>query len=301
MTELSQTILSTYQIRKTQKQKTEFIRLLQKYFPDLEIQSKGKTRNLIVGDVENASVVFSAHYDTGARLLFPHFIAPKSPVLSVLYSLVSLLPAALGVLAVNLLLYVFRADFLTHYLASMVVACGLVCLKYMGPANRHNANDNTSGVITLCELMINLSASEKRKAVFVFFDREETGLQGSSLFYRRYRHIMKDKLLVNFDCVSDGDHIMVAATKDARKKYTKELDKSFSATKQKSILQVYAEKVYYPSDHRNFPCSVVIGSLHHKPIIGYYLSRVHTPRDTVMDKSNIKLLCDSMLKLLKKL
>ena len=207
----------------------------------------------------------------------------------------------MGVLIINLILYAFDADFLSHYMASMVVACALVCLKYVGPANRHNANDNTSGVITLCELMVNLSASEKRKVAFVFFDREETGLQGSSLFYHRYRQVMKDKLLINFDCVADGDHIMVAASKDARMKYTKELDKSFSATRQKSILQVYAEKVYYPSDHKKFPCSVVIGALHHKPVIGYYLSKVHTPRDTVMDKTNIKLLCDAMLKLLRQL
>ena len=246
-------------------------------------------------------MVFTAHYDTCARLLMPNFIAPKSPVVSVLYSFLTLLPAAVGVLIVNLLLWAFGADFLTHYALSMATACLMVALNFIGPANPSNVNDNTSGVITLCELLVNLSASEKKKAAFVFFDREETGLQGSSLFKRRYRKIMKEKLLINFNCVSDGDHIMVAASKEARKKYGKPLDKSFSATHNKSVLQVNEEKVFYPSDHKNFPCSVAIAALHRKPFIGYYLDKIHTPRDTVLDKANIKLLCDAMLKLLRKL
>lgn len=301
MTELSNKILTEHPIRKTKKQKTAFISLMQSSFPDLQIQEKGRTRNLILGDVESASVILTAHYDTSARLLFPNFVAPKSPVLSVLYSLLILLPAVLGVLAVNLILYFIGVDPLIHYMASMVTMCVLVALSVIGPANPSNVNDNTSGVITLCELMINLSVSEKRKAAFVFFDREETGMQGSSLFSRRYRKILKDKLLVNFDCVSDGDHIMVAATKEARKQYGKPLDQSFSATSTKSILQLNEEKVFYPSDHVNFPCSVAVAALNRKPVIGYYISKVHTPRDTVLDKSNIKLLCDAMLKLLRKL
>ena len=301
MTELSQKILTNHPIRKNRKQKEAFLRLMKDHFPDLQIQQKGKIRNLILGDVENASVIFSAHYDTCARMPMPNFVAPMSPVLSFLYSLVTLIPVALGVAAVNLALYFASADFLVHYLASMVTACILVALYFVGPANPSNVNDNTSGVITLCELMVNLSASEKQKAAFVFFDREEAGMQGSSLFRRCYRKTMKEKLLINFDCVSDGDYILVAATKEARKHYTKALDKSFSATSRKTILQTNEEKTFFPSDHKLFPCSVAIAALNRKPFIGYYLSKVHTPRDTVLDKSNIKLLCESMLKLLRQL
>ena len=192
MTELSQTILTNHEIRKTKKQKQAFIDLMQSHFPQMQIQKRGKTRNLILGNVEKASVVLGAHYDTGARLLFPGFVAPKSHLINALYSLLTLLPAFLGVVIVNIVLHFIGADFLTRYMASVVTACILISLKFIGPANRHNMNDNTSGVITLCELMVNLSVSEKRKVAFVFFDREETGMQGSALFYRQHRKIMKN-------------------------------------------------------------------------------------------------------------
>ena len=274
---------------------------MQSRFPELQIQSKGKTRNLIIGDVEKASVVLSAHYDTCARSPFPNFIAPMSPVISILYSLMIMLPIILVVQVIAQLLSLAGADSLICYLVSMSTLCALMALLFVGPANTSNVNDNTSGVITLCELMVNLSASEKSKVAFVFFDREETGMQGSSFFRRHYRKVMKSKLLINFDCVSDGDHIMVAASKKARKQYAKALDSSFAPTDTKSILQVNEEKILFPSDHMQFPCSVAVAALNRKPFIGYYINKIQTPKDTVLDKANIKLLCDAILKLLRKL
>ena len=299
MTELSKTILEKYQIRKTKKQKSQFISLMQAHFPEMTIQQKGNVRNLVFGDVEKASMVLGAHYDTCARLPFPNFIMPKSPVLSILYGLVALIPVFLVVALINLGLFFCDVDFDTRWLISVSTVCAAMVLMIVGPANKHTVNDNTSGVITLCELMVHLSASEKRKVAFVLFDREETGMQGSSLFRKRYKKSMADKLLVNFDCVSDGDHIMVAASKAARKKYTKQLDQAFQPTDTKAIVQINAERVYFPSDQHNFNCSVVIGALHKKPFIGYYLNKIHTKRDTVMDKTNIKLLCDSILRLIR--
>ena len=60
MTDLSNTILSDWQIRKTKKQKTAFIEFLQTQFPDLRVEQGGMlcSRNLVLGDlviVENES------------------------------------------------------------------------------------------------------------------------------------------------------------------------------------------------------------------------------------------------------
>ena len=66
MIKLTNEIIKNYQIRKTKKQKTEFIELLRAHFPEMRIESGGflKCRNLVIGDVESAKVVFGAHYDT---------------------------------------------------------------------------------------------------------------------------------------------------------------------------------------------------------------------------------------------
>ena len=192
-------------------------------------------------------------------------------------------------------------DYWVQYCISMACSLGLVSLMILGPANKHTVNDNTSGVITLCELLLTLSESEKSKVAFVFFDHEETGLLGSSYFRKKHKKVLPGKLLINFDCVSDGDHILVAASKAARADFGELLDQAFQPTEEKNILLCNAEKVYYPSDQVGFKHSVAIAALKRKPFLGYYMDKIHTHHDTVMDKRNIKLLCESILRLLKKL
>lgn len=303
MTPLSQTILAQYQVRKSKQQKSAFIQLLQSYFPDLSVQEGGfpKCRNLIIGDVESAKVVLCAHYDTCAQLPFPNFIAPKNPLLSILYSILLVVPMVLAVVLINFLLNYITDNYWIHYWLSLAAYIGLMLLLVAGPANKHTANDNTSGVIALCELLQVLTPEKRSKAAFVFFDHEETGLIGSSFFRSAYKKQMKDKLLINFDCISDGDHILVCANKAARKEYTGLLKEAFGPTESKTILFTKAERTYYPSDQLGFKKAVAVAALKKKRCIGYYMDRIHTPKDTVFDKENIKLICDSMLHLLRNL
>jgi len=303
MTDLSQIILDKYQMRKTKKQKLSFISLLKSHFPTLQVQEGGfpKSRNLIIGDVEKAQVILTAHYDTCAWLPFPNFIAPKNPVLSILYSVFICIPMIAVMFLGNYLLRNITDDFSLRYAFSMLVCFGFVALLFLGPANRHTANDNTSGVIVLCELLCTLTEDQKDKVAFVFFDNEELGLLGSLLFRKKYKKTIVNKLVVNFDCVSDGDYILVAATKAARKDMRETITRSFLPAGQKSILQCRAETVFYPSDQANFPKSVAIAALHKRPLLGYCMGRIHTHRDTVFDKTNITFLCRCVLRLLKKI
>lgn len=303
MTPLSQTILEHYQVRKTKKQKSAFIDLLRQHFPQLQIQegSFPRCRNIIIGDVKSAKVVLTAHYDTCAQLPFPNFITPKNPLLSILYSVLLIVPLVAAVFLLNLLLNLVSADYWVHYWISLVTYFGLLLLLVAGPANRHTANDNTSGVITLCELLTVLTEAERSNAAFVFFDHEETGLIGSSFFRSRYKKEMQDKLLINFDCVSDGDHLLVSASKAARAAHGELLKKCFLPEGTKGILFTEAEKTYYPSDQIGFKKSVAVAALKHNRFLGYYMDRIHTAKDTVMDKENIKLLCESIHRLLRSL
>lgn len=298
MTELSQTVLDRYQIRKTKKQKTAFIALLRAHFPDLQIQEGGfpKSRNLIIGDVENAKLLLSAHYDTCARLLLPNTVMPKSPLLSFLYGLLLVVPMLAAVFAVSLLISLFTTSFLIHYIVCLALLFALLYLMLAGPANKHNANDNTSGVITLCELLVALTPEQRKKAAFIFFDNEELGLLGSSLFRAKYKKQLDRKLLINFDCVSDGDHIMIAAGRSARKAYAAALHRAFRPIDGKVIVFTRLERVYY---HAHFPNAVAVAAMQHRLFPGYYISRIHTEKDTVFDRKNIKLLCDGVLRLLK--
>lgn len=303
MTPLSQKILENYQIRKTKKQKLAFIDLLREHFPDLKVQEGGiiKCRNVIIGDVESAKLVLTAHYDTCSVLPLPNFITPKKPLLTILYSLLLIIPLFLIVLLFNVVLNQLSNNYWLHYFISIALYFGLLALLVIGPANKHTANDNTSGVVTLCELLQTMTREERDKVAFVFFDHEETGLIGSYRFKKQYKQVMSDKLLINFDCVSDGDYLLLAATKAAAEAYGPQFEESFLSTDCKTVLLDKLEKIYYPSDHAGFPVALAAAALKHKPIIGYYMDRIHTARDTVFDETNIDLLCSGVCRLLEKL
>lgn len=303
MTPLSQTILESYQIRKRAKQKAAFIDLLREHYPDLQVQEKGliKCRNIIIGDPESAKVVLSAHYDTCSALPFPNFITPKRPVFTILYSLLLILPIFAVMLGFNILLNQFSNNYWLHYFISVALYFGLLALLIIGPANKHTANDNTSGVVTLCELLDSLTETERSKVAFVFFDHEETGLIGSYLFKKQYKQIMQNKLLINFDCVSDGDNMLLGITKAAREHYGTAFEDAFLPTGNKSVLFEKMEKIYYPSDHSGFNVALAAAALKHKPFIGYYMDRIHTPRDTVFDEANISMLVNGIHRFLEKL
>lgn len=303
MTSLSNEILQHYQVRKTGKQKLAFIELLKHHFPQLTIEESRfpKCRNLIVGDLETAKIVLTAHYDTCARSPLPNFVSPKNPVLSILYSLVMGSPGLLLAFLISLLLLPLGLNFWAHYCIALGIYVLYTLFLIIGPANKHTANDNTSGVIVLCELLQTLNNAERAKIAFVFFDQEEIGLLGSARFRSKRKKEMKNKLLINMDCVSDGDHILIAASKNARNQYGNVLKDCFKPTDGYSILYCDLEKVFHPSDHIGFQTAVAVTSLKHKPLLGYYMTRIHTDKDTVFEKKNIVYLCNSILQLAKKL
>ncbi len=300
MTDISKEILEKYQIRKSKKQKLEFIEFLRAHFPELRVEKGGfgGNRNIVIGDVDNAKAVFTAHYDTCAVMPIPNFIMPKSILISILYSLVLVIPmlviamligGGIGYLAKNS--DVGQVVFLFVYFLCFF-------LMMAGPANKHTVNDNTSGVITLVELLSTLSEEQKAKCAFVFFDNEELGLLGSAFFASKHKKVMKDKLLVNFDCVSDGDTLLLIANKKAYPEYAEALSTAFKPVgeaKGKTVLTEGSTGVYYPSDQGNFKKNVGVAAFK-KCKLGLYMDRIHTPKDTVMDEKNIEILAEGTAK-----
>lgn len=302
MTELSREILRDWQVRKTKEEKTRFIAFLQERLPGLRVEEGGlpRCRNLVLGDPESADVVFTAHYDTCARLPFPNFITPKNLVLYLLYQLLIMLPffalaVLLSILLIRLGVYVPLAFMLSWVLAMAV----LLYVFLFGPANPHTVNDNTSGVLMLCELIANLSDEERARCAFVFFDHEETGLFGSSLFASQHRKAMKDRLLINFDCVSDGDDLLFVQSGKAKRLAGEALAEAFAPSAEKRAVITGPLGAFYPSDQVNFPCGVGVAAMQRNRLLGLYMSRIHTARDTVCDERNFSFLVEGVRRFLK--
>ena len=59
----------------------------------------------------------------------------------------------------------------------------------------------------------------------------------------------------------------------------------------KKILKIHKKGFgYYPSDQANFPKGVGICALCHNRLLGYYLGKIHTGRDRVLDETNVNIL-----------
>ena len=295
MTELSEKILAEYQVRKKRKHKTQFIEFMKENIPDILIEEGGfaRNRNLIVGDVSKADIILGAHYDTCAALPFPNFIMPKNFLITFLYSCLICIPFFMVSLLVSLLLSFVTDDFFVISYGAFLACLGLMFFVFMGgKPNKHTANDNTSGVITLCELMATLSEEEKRRIAFVFFDNEENGLLGSSYFRRVHKKELKNKLLINFDCVSDGDNVMVVLNGKARKRHGQNVREAFYDGEGKKVYIERSSMAMYPSDQMGFSQSVAVAVLKKKRFIGLYMNRIHTSRDTVFQRENIQFICE---------
>ena len=167
-----------------------------------------------------------------------------------------------------------------------------------GFANRKNANDNTSGVVVLLSLLEDLSDEKRCKVCFVFFDEEEKGLKGSKVFKDRYYDKIRRKPLINFDCVAHGKHLMFITKKEFRE--SKFNDILAEVTKDKALVKE-ARKYVYPSDQLIFKNSVGVAALHKAPLLGYYLSRLHSRLDSKFNANNIEALNQMMIAFIEKI
>lgn len=287
-------VLTAFPIRKSKAQKRAFREEIQSYVSGLGYEShveKGSfgANNLVIGDPENARFLITAHYDTCARMIVPNLITPCNFFLflgyQLLVALLLLLPGSiLG--AVAGIFYPW-AGFWTFF---CVTYLGIFLMMF-GPANPSNVNDNSSGVITLLEIAGSLPENQRRKVCFILFDLEEAGLIGSAAYRKAHKQAANRQIVLNLDCVGDGEEILLFPT-GKLKKDKKKLSLLRSCCGRFGDRRVtLREKGFsvYPSDQGNFPYGVGICALH-RGKLGLYLSRIHTSKDTVLEKTNVNIL-----------
>lgn len=297
-------ILNNFMIRKNKKQKSSFIEKVKEIVKekDLEVNiEKGAfgVRNIVIGDVSKAKVVFTAHYDTCAVMPVPNFITPTNIWIYLLYQVLIMIPM-FGVPAIITWLFnlLFPGMEEIGLLLFDVLLFGMLFLLMFGPANKNTVNDNTSGVLTILNIISKLPLELKDKVAFVLFDLEEVGLIGSGEFASKHKKEMKDKLVINYDCVSDGEKMLFIFSKKA-KEYLNLLSENYISSNDVET-QMVTKGAFYPSDQANFKygvgvCAVIKGKKFE------YIDKIHTKKDTVLREENIKYLTDNSIKLVEKI
>ena len=303
MTDFSRLVLQQFQIRKKREQKTAFIDLIKSYYSDAIIEEGGlgKNRNIVIGNVDTAKVIFTAHYDTCAQLPFPNLIFPKNMLFTLIYSVLISIPFIVVFIPVYQGVEYFTQSFALAYYTYMLLVFTLIgVVFYGGKPNIHTANDNTSGVVTLIETIAKLPPEQRSKCAFVFFDNEENGMLGSAFFRKKHKAVLNNKLIVNVDCVGDGDHIFFVSNPKARKYYGDVFNSSFKAAGWKNIRFEKSSNTFYPSDQMGFPINIAVAALK-KHVIGYYLDKIHTKKDMNCDEINIDIISSGFVEFVSKI
>lgn len=297
-------VLAQFPVRKSKKQKAQFREEVQAYLEKLgysvsvENGSMG-AKNVVMGDSNAAKYLITAHYDTPASIGLPNILTPCNPVTFILYQL--LLVAVLLAVSVAAAAgaWVMSGSEQVTLLMWYIIYFGLLLLMMFGPANRNNANDNTSGVVTLLETAAAWPQEQRSKVCFILFDLEEAGLVGSASYCKAHKADTENQIILNMDCVGDGNEIMLFPTKKLRKDPEKMalLRKLNRKAGEKSIMLHEKGFSAYPSDQKNFPYGVGIAAFRRKKGIGIYVSRIHTQRDTILEEENLNYLRDALLTL----
>ena len=289
-------VVKNYPVRKSKKQKQAFradvTQWLQNLgYPVCEEEGSFHSCNLVIGDPQRARYLVTAHYDTCARLPFPNLITPCNFWTFLLYQIFICLMLMLPALAVGGLVGYLLHSFDIGYFLFVVLLWAAIVLMLIGPANSSNVNDNASGVVTLLEIARSIPELHRKNVCFVLFDLEEAGLIGSASYKKKHKREIPNQLVLNLDCVGEGDDIYFFPT--AKLKKSKErlapLQKLAGGYGKKSIAVRTKGFSIYPSDQSNFPYGVGICALK-RGRAGLYLSRIHTPRDTVLDETNVNIL-----------
>ena len=295
-------LIAAHPIRKTAAQKAAFRTWALDQASALgyaaRVESLGKKdaqQNIVIGDPASAKVLFTAHYDTPARNFLPNLMMPRNVFLFILYQLlvVGVFIAAAVVLGVG-------AGMLTGEpavagLVAYVVYFGLLFLMLLGPANKHNANDNSSGVAAVYDLMAKLPEAVRGKAAFILFDNEEKGLLGSKAYAKAHKEQGEGTLMVNLDCVGDGDTIIMVVNKLARElPEVALLEKTLQATEGRKFVMFRSRSGLLGSDHKNFKRGIMTCACRQGKHIGYYTPNIHTHKDTWCDEGNLTFLAEGL-------
>ena len=184
-------VLHQFPVRKSKQQKQVFRDSVCRYVQSLGysvVVESGNlgSRNVVMGDPQNAKYLVTAHYDTCAALPVPNFLMPCNlPVFILSQTVLWLSLILISAVSGAMVGFLFGEGFVAP--VSCLVLFGIIALMLVGPANKNNANDNTSGVVTLLEIMRTMPENQRHKVCFVLFDLEEAGMIGSCSYRKAHK------------------------------------------------------------------------------------------------------------------
>ena len=288
-------INQNYPVRKSKSEKEKFQEYIVDYAKNKNIEANvektkdGKNNNIVIGDPTTAKAVFTAHYDTPARSIFPNIMIPKNRVLFYAYQFVPIIFLLIVSFAfAHLMGNMIFNDIRVYYISFLVAYYGLFFGIMRGFTNKYNHNDNTSGVATVLSIIDKMPSERLSDFAFILFDNEEKGKKGSAAYFKDHKDEMKERFLINFDCVGNGENIIFIAQEGAiNSQEFKQLKGTFENSDEFTLDFCTHKEAQSNSDHKNFPCGVACIACKKSKNGILYTPNIHTNKDVIAYNSNI--------------
>lgn len=250
-------------------------------------------RSIVVGDIDRAKVLVTAHYDTPATVGLPNIMIPMNrPMFYLIQLLIALVMLAFIFVPTGIVEKLTDSLFWTEAtLIGMYVL--MMYLLLAGVPNPHNVNDNTSGVCGVLALMEAFAAEKPEEIAFVLFDNEEKGLLGASGLAKAHKQAAKETLVLNMDCIGVGEAMLMLVPKAAREKYPA-LGEAARKSSGIPVVLGNMEKCNFSSDQKHFKLGVGICACRKKKHVGWYCSKIHTKHDTTYDEITLQGVADTV-------
>lgn len=237
------------------------------------------SKNVVVGNIHQADLIIGAHYDTPPimfRWMANHLILFNIVIILMGWFILPIM--ILTFIPVPLGIWVYFA-FIIFFICYL--------MGFLAIPNRHNMNDNSSGVLAILTLM---SEVRNDKVAYVFFDNEEKGLVGSLLLAKQLKKLRKNYIVL--DCVGTGTIFTLY-----------HYNKPFIADRLKMLFDIKSSFPYScevkkggylaTSDHMSFMHKNHVGIMslelrNNKKV----LRDIHSRHDKTINLENIRVLCD---------
>lgn len=271
-------------IRFTSKQKQKFQAFVRREIKELPVCviRSGDNENIVIGDVQSARVIIGAHYDTPMASLFPNMIFPTNLFARIAYNLLTMLIMVIMSLFIGF--GIGNILSLEYYIVVPITFLLLSVVLYQLYPNTHNLNDNTSGIATIFNII--KTNNNLKHVAFILFDNEEKGKKGSSSISKAFG-TLNTKLVINLDCVGNGDRFLFISKKD----YCLEEYQKLRSLNNPTFTFMTHQEGRVSSDYLSFSYGVSCVAVNSKgPLL--YVPNIHTSADNYVDDKNIEQLTD---------
>lgn len=297
------------------KQKERFLNVIANEFNQLgydvrilkgDEKSKTAPSDLVVGDLANASTIYTAYYDTPAKLFWGNVdYYPLNGTRSMKTSLWPTYLPIFGSLLLFAVLFIVLFNNQTWggkyhaVLLFVVVIIGLFVSSAIsrGVANATNLTRNTSGVLTVLEVARKLPEDKRKKVAFLLYDKGTSDHSGMKMISLALSNKVQNHQFIFVDCVATGTHLGIGY-KDSNEREARALASAYKGTRETMLIHLDEKKAVYTGAYF-VPKAVVVSS--GKWVDGdLAVSHTASKKDVDWDEEEMNEISDMLVSFVKK-